>query len=262
MLLEALGKGNVGFLEEALTITRNPAIFKKVLDEAAALIPTHKDHGPKLKLFLRTLAARDDEAGLAFLEKTLTDNNFRSEAWSALDLGALIKLLMEADTQRKTEMAYRIAEKDGTLIQWKFQAALRLFSAEKVYETCHKSIIEKNNYWLLSHVYKIRQHTPDSAKNWDRRWGKHFINKPYLELVAAIIYNDDTETWTKLLDEIVNRLKKAKGASYQSSDYAEILGWAFINKHPKAREYYEKFIDAGLPKEDLSAVFEAYIGNP
>ena len=262
-ILEALSKARIGYLEEALQITRNPGVFQKVLDEAAALLPAYKDHGPKLKVLLQTLAARDEEAGLAFLEKTLMNNNFRSEAWNVLDVNVVIMLLMDADTRRKTEMVYRIAEKDESLIGQKLQTAVKLFSAEEVYEKCHKDI-GKKNYWTLTNVYQISwgRYTPDREKTWDRRWGKHFIGgAQYMELAATVIYNDDDETWTKLLDEMVNSLKKKKGSPYYSSNFAQILARAFINKHPKAQAYYDRFIAAGFPKEDLAFIFEGSSGE-
>lgn len=259
-ILEALDKANVNFLEEALKITGNPAILGKVLDEAAALLPSYKDHAPKLACLLRTLAARDEEPGLAFLEKTLTDTNFRAEAWVVLEIQFVVSILMRADTtRRKTELVYRIAEKDESLVDTKLQAAIKLFSAEEVYEKCHRDA-SKRNYWYITNAYHIRwgSFTPDSEKTWDRRWGKIFLGKNQVELAASVIYDDDVAAWTALLEEAVNRLKKQKArTAYYSSNFAELLARAFTNKHPQARAYYDKFIALGFPKEELAFILEA-----
>ncbi|MDR2518952.1 MAG: hypothetical protein LBD13_06015 [Spirochaetaceae bacterium] len=268
-LLEALGKAAVGFLEDALTASRNPAVFEKVLAQAAALMPAYKDNAPKLKILLKVIADRDDEAGLCFLEKALTDKDFRSEAWNLLELGKVFEILMGADTKQKNEIVYRLAEKGGeALSQWKIEAAIRIFTAQEVYEKCHKGV-DKNNCWHIFHAYNIEwgsNWTPDSKKTWDRRWAKHFVTGHTFDIAAAMLYNDDVETWTMMLDHVVDRIKKQTSSThpYYSTTFVNILGQAFTNKHPKAYEYYEKFIAAGFPKKDLAPIIEleAYMRNP
>ena len=267
LLLDALTKSSIGHLEEALVLSKNPELCQKMINEAGMLLSkdkAEKGNDAKLRILLHTFAKRDEEAGIKFLEKTLSnDKDFLNNKRYALELmeGGVMDWLLAANTKIKNEAVYNISKtNEELLIHYKIKSVLRLFSTkEEVYDRCQKGI-GKSNAWgifnALCDVYNIKENVDidDDHKTWDRRWGACFISHLayYSYYIAAMLYDDDEETWTKVLEHAVKAI--SKGKYYDTAGFAKTLEKAFKNKHPKAKHFYDEFLKAGFPKEHLSEI--------
>jgi hypothetical protein len=254
-LMEAISKKTIGHLEEALLITKNPQVYQKVLDETITLTADYEKNESKLKILLRILALRDEEEGLKFIEDALTNNIYEKATYN-LELSVLKDILLEANTTRKNEILYRASStKDD--IWHKLKAAIRLFQPEEVYEEFHKCV-NRNTYWNICQAICNDNNVGnddedevvnDGQKPWDRRWAACFLKIKGGEYYAyRLIHDDDEQTWNELLSLVLTFIQKNK---HYGTYPVTILKKAFLNKHPQAKRYYDEFIKAGFPKEDM-----------
>jgi len=97
---------------------------------------------------------------------------------------------------------------------------------------------DSRNSWYL----------PDNVKFWDRRFGSLFETKFFC-------YDDDVETWTKILYKFFVKLKwMPKREDYTSTKsynnvwgyFAELLAVVKQNNHPEFDKYYEIAIKNGM----------------
>ena len=95
---------------------------------------------------------------------------------------------------------------------------------------------------------------PDNVKFWDRRFGGLFETKFFC-------YDDDVETWSKILNKFFIKLQwMPKREDYSSTKsfnnawgyFAELLAVVKENNHPEFNEYYEIATQNGMSE----AVFE------
>ena len=95
---------------------------------------------------------------------------------------------------------------------------------------------------------------PDNVKFWDRRFGSLFETKFFC-------YDDDAETWSKILNKFFIKLQwMPKREDYSSTKsynnawgyFAELLAVVKENNHPEFNKYYEIATENGMSK----AVFE------
>ena len=264
LLLEALKKTSIEHLEEALSLSKNPDLCKKMIAEAFVLRSRVNDDRSKLRILLYTFAKREEEAGIKFLEKTLSDKDYFNNNEYSLRLTGIMDCLLSANTKTKNEAVYNISKTNASLVHYTIESAVRFFSTkEEVYEHCQEGINKLNSwtaynrtaYNTLCTVYGIKRGINDKHKTWDRRWGERFTN--YLvnvdDRIADMLYDDDEESWTKLLEHTVKKISRNKN-EYYFPGFVQTLKKAFKNKHPKIKYFYDEFIKAGIPKEYLSEI--------
>ncbi|QQO09961.1 HEAT repeat domain-containing protein [Breznakiella homolactica] len=252
LILEGLGKANIGHLEEALAASKNPDVAAKVQEEAERILPAFKESHTRLAVLLRVLARRNEEAGLVLIEKLYADPKFYADAVYLLDLENLLGIIAEENTERKNRLLLAASEKNESLGYYKLVACIRLFSREEVFERCKDVMRSKGySYNLLNRVYGLDwdSRIPDDRKPWDPRWAGFFVARGDSYLAYRYIYNNDVKTWKQLLEICAKQIKDRPNR--RENYYADILSRAFANKHPEAMKYYEKFIKAGYAKEEL-----------
>ena len=89
---------------------------------------------------------------------------------------------------------------------------------------------------------------PDEIKIWDRRFGSLFETKYFC-------YDDDIETWNKILNKYFLKLKyRSKREDYNSTKsfnnawgyFAELLSVVKENNHPEFEKYYDIAVNNGM----------------
>ena len=107
---------------------------------------------------------------------------------------------------------------------------------------------------IMELICRDTWYLPDNVKFWDRRFGSLFETKFFC-------YDDDVETWRKILDKFFVKLQwMPKREDYSSTKsfnnawgyFAELLAVVKENNHPEFNDYYEIAIKNGMNE----AVFE------
>ncbi|MDR2401309.1 MAG: hypothetical protein LBD73_06630 [Deferribacteraceae bacterium] len=253
LLLAELSKSGISHIENALTLTKNPKIFRRILDETEILCSDYKKNHSKLSVLFRILARSNDGEALKLLEKKIaavvkTESIYL--AFSEFDLDNLFKILSKGE-RKHLELYYRIAclpDKNSVLACHKFKVAGILFSTEKFFDECHSCTAQ--NLYSLYDIYKVRfaSHTPDEQKRWDRRWGKIIAEKqPQL---YELIYDNDSGAWKLLFETIKKQILQNKNTRLYPQQ-SGLLGWLFANKHPEAETYYKMLLKLGYSEKIL-----------
>jgi hypothetical protein len=99
-IIEGLEKANINHLEEALSVLANPALYQKVLDEAAKVLPAYEKQAGKARILLHALAKHGEEAGLRFIEALFADKDFLERAWNDLALYDFMAILGKGGGKR------------------------------------------------------------------------------------------------------------------------------------------------------------------
>ena len=116
------------------------------------------------------------------------------------------------------------------------------------------AILERITIELICRNPRDTWYLPDNVKFWDRRFGSLFETKFFC-------YDDDAETWSKILNKFFIKLQwMPKREDYSSTKsfnnawgyFAELLAVVKENNHPEFNDYYEIAIKNGMNE----AVFE------
>ena len=116
------------------------------------------------------------------------------------------------------------------------------------------SILEMITIELICRNPRDTWYLPDNVKFWDRRFGSLFETKFFC-------YDDDVETWSKILNKFFIKLQwMPKREDYSSTKsynnawgyFAELLAVVKENNHPEFNTYYEIATGKGMSE----SVFE------
>ena len=116
------------------------------------------------------------------------------------------------------------------------------------------AILERITIELICRNPRDTWYLPDNVKFWDRRFGSLFETKFFC-------YDNDVETWSKILNKFFVKLQwMPKREDYSSTKsfnnacgyFAELLAVVKENNHPEFNDYYEIAIKNGMNE----AVFE------
>ncbi|MDR2736797.1 MAG: hypothetical protein LBB49_04470 [Gracilibacteraceae bacterium] len=266
LLLEGLDKSSISHLEEALVLTKDPAVLDKMLVQARMFesaykmkdkkkTPTAAEEDPfpkslaKWRILLSVIAARTEWECLTVLEAMLMDKTY-GDVWNDLALRQIMENLCEDSDLEKRKMIVRVCN-DASRAYYKLKACISLYSVEEVYDRCHRDV-NKDQAGLIHRVYNIdrEERAPDNQKTWDRRWAQQFAGtNPYDACV--LVYNDDLSTWKKILEAAAALVKSMASTSYLQASYRRVLVEAFRSQYPEARKYYEKFVKNGADRAKL-----------
>ena len=110
------------------------------------------------------------------------------------------------------------------------------------------TILERIIIELICRNPRDTWYLPDNIKFWDRRFGSLFETKFFC-------YDDDVETWSKILNKFFIKLQwMPKREDYSSTRsfnnaweyFAELLAVVKDNNHPEFNDYYEIAIKNGM----------------
>ena len=130
------------------------------------------------------------------------------------------------------------------------------------------AILEMLTIELICRSPRDTWYLPDDVKIWDRRFGSLFETKYFC-------YDDDEETWSKILNKYFIKLKwMPKREDYTSTKsfnnvwgyFAELLAVVKENNHPEFNLYYEIAAENGMSEavfkrklKELSEMKQSFI---
>lgn len=272
-LLEAIKKSNINDIQESLLIADSKKIVEAIILEVKKEMENYNIKAVKIKNLLEVIARRDDIEGLEYIKSILTDLEFYEKASEVLDLYRVGHILEEGHTTEKDKILYDICNINEAFNDIKILVTVRMFSREKVYEELEDIFVKFNSlYSSLIHNlgvayidvnpytnYSISEYILDANKKWDRRWGRLLIKcincknlKSYdfnnLILISKFTYDDDEDTWEKIMSTIA-KLRKTSGAGYYN--YMLVLAQMIKNNHPKSEQYYNEIIKYGYKNDTV-----------
>jgi hypothetical protein len=268
--LEALKAEELNTVESLMVIP-SAKVAAAVIDDARQILAANPDDKDKLWQLFNTLAARKEEAGIRFLDEVLSEEFFQNDS-NGYNLKSVLKYLSVENTPLKNQVIAAIvarASNAGVDLSAYFQllAGSRTLSKEEFFEQYQSLVCGDDGSDLIS-IYRPKHGpTPDAKKLWDRRWAAALLENNLSYATAALfIFDDDEETWEKLLDTAlsfeklyINDLNYGKPSEEEDTYADSLLARMFINKHPKAGCYYRRLLDARYPKHLLDEMLSRLV---
>ncbi|MDR2105160.1 MAG: HEAT repeat domain-containing protein, partial [Deferribacteraceae bacterium] len=253
MLTAELGKNSISHIELAASSSKNKAVFQKVVEETENVFTDSEKNHNKIAVLLRILARSDENTALELIEnKVISVLKSKGANWTvtAFELNNLFNILLERE-RKYLEAAYRIlsvADDKYFMPYIKMRLAVKLFSAEKVFDECKDS----NYYYLLYEVYGVQkgEHIPDEQKSWDRRWGKRLAEKN--TFFHEFIYDSDDKAWDIFLVRVKTQVQRNTPPLINAYPHpGELYKWLCVNKHPKAEIFYKILLKLGFTESEI-----------
>jgi len=262
LLLKELNKTSISFLEEALIQSKSPAVVAKILEQATLLSPNYGKQSAKLRTLLSVMAARSEPECLTFLENLLAKKKFFAEASYDLQLHKIMDKLCASESEEKVRMVVKMCDGDTSRIEYKLKSCIRLYSAEEVYNHCHKDAKSyPSTFYSCYSIHNYSSDTaesnttlqisvPDTEKPWDRRWAQLYA-KDHPEWAWELAYDDDIQTWRTMLNAAAAKVKKISHPGNKML-CNRVLIEAFKRNNSDARKYFDKFVENGVPQKELA----------
>lgn len=269
LLVDYIKKENIVPLCESLRITTIPNIVEIIISELELEIGKQKIRRTKVRNLLEILADRDEKKAIEYIESLFLDEKKYSKLKENIEIANIIEILRKQNIREKNTVLYRIYNQNKDFIRYAIWIDIKNMSGEDVYEKYHKIVLgekdKKNIYGNnlgnnIIYGYDIQNNIniPDEEKKWDRRWAGVFIEIESIWNRHHIIYDDDKESWIKLLEKGVKKIASQNKVNRYYYDEGRILAKLFKIDRPLAEKYYKLFIEKGYKEKLLIKDLEQY----